>query len=120
MEEADQLCHRLAIIDHGRVLALDTPERLKASVGADTIVTVSVDAEDKQAFAERLRVALPNVNAAAASSTGVRLEVQGAKGVLPAIVAVAEDAGVRVTDLRLDEPTLETVFINLTGKDLRE
>src|SRR5215203_488874 len=47
MEEADQLCHRLAIIDHGRILALDTPEQLKASIGADTIVTITVgDAPD--------------------------------------------------------------------------
>ena len=53
MEEADQLCHRLAIIDHGRMLALDTPERLKASVGADTIVTISTDTEDREAFATR-------------------------------------------------------------------
>jgi ABC-2 type transport system ATP-binding protein len=50
----------------------------------------------------------------------VTLEVQGARGVLPAVVAQAEEAGVVVTDLRLEEPSLETVFINLTGKDLRE
>ena len=120
MEEADQLCHRLAIIDHGRVLALDTPERLKASVGADTIVTVTVDSGDTEAFAERLRTGLPNVHAAVAGPNGVRLEVQGSHGVLPAVVTIAEEAGVRVTDLGLDEPTLETVFIKLTGKDLRE
>ncbi len=120
MEEADQLCHRLAIIDHGRVLALDTPERLKASVGADTIVTVTVDSGDNEAFAERLRSGLPNVHAAVAGPNGVRLEVQGSHGVLPAVVTIAEEAGVRVTDLGIDEPTLETVFINLTGKDLRE
>lgn len=120
MEEADQLCHRLAIIDHGRVLALDTPERLKASVGADTIVTVTVDSGDTEAFAERLRTGLPNVHAAVAGPNGVRLEVQGSQGVLPAVVTIAEEAGVRVTDLGLDEPTLETVFIKLTGKDLRE
>ena len=120
MEEADQLCHRLAIIDHGRVLALDTPERLKASVGADTIVTVTADSGDNEAFAERLRNGLPNVHAAVAGPNGVRLEVQGSHGVLPAVVTIAEEAGVRVTDLGIDEPTLETVFINLTGKDLRE
>jgi ABC-2 type transport system ATP-binding protein len=120
MEEADQLCHRLAIIDHGRMLALDTPERLKASVGADTIVTISTDTPDREAFAARLRSAIPGATGAVPIETGVRLEVQGSHGVLPAVVAVADDAGVAISDLRLDEPSLETVFINLTGKDLRE
>ena len=53
MEEADQLCDRVAIMDHGRILALDTPEALKRSVGADTIVTVKARG-DPQALAERL------------------------------------------------------------------
>ena len=50
----------------------------------------------------------------------VRLGVKGAEGVLPAVVQAAERAGINVTDLSISEPTLETVFINLTGKDLRE
>jgi len=50
----------------------------------------------------------------------VRLGVKGAEGVLPAVVQAAERAGFNVTDLSISEPTLETVFINLTGKDLRE
>ncbi|MBJ7307429.1 MAG: ATP-binding cassette domain-containing protein [Acidimicrobiia bacterium] len=120
MEEADQLCHRLAIIDHGRMLALDTPERLKASVGADTIVTISTDTPDREAFAARLRSAIPGATGAAPIETGVRLEVQGSHGVLPAVIAVADEAGIAISDLRLDEPSLETVFIKLTGKDLRE
>ena len=120
MEEADQLCHRLAIIDHGRMLALDTPERLKASVGTDTIVTISTDTPDREAFAARLRSSIPGATGASAIDSGVRLEVQGSHGVLPAVIAVADEAGVAISDLRLDEPSLETVFIKLTGKDLRE
>ena len=120
MEEADQLCHRLAIIDHGRVLALDTPEALKRTVGADTIVTISTDTADRDGFAQRLRAAVPDVTSAIVIEGGVRLGVQGAAGVLPAVVTAAEVAGVHLSDLRIDEPSLETVFINLTGKDLRE
>ena len=120
MEEADQLCDRLAIIDHGRVLALDTPEDLKRTVGADTIVTISTDAGDRERFAARLRDTVPSARSAAITDGGVRLEVQGVAGVLPAIVATAEAEGVHLSDLRIDEPSLETVFINLTGKDLRE
>jgi len=126
MEEADQLCSRLAIIDHGRMLALDTPEQLKRSVGADTIVTISTGgstaggAADLDAFGARLMTNIAGATSVASNSNSVILEVQGARGVLPAVVAQAEEADVVVTDLRLEEPSLETVFINLTGKDLRE
>ena len=126
MEEADQLCDRLAIIDHGRMLALDTPEKLKRSVGADTIVTISTGAAtsggsaDLDAFGALLMRTIPGASAVANNANSVILEVQGSRGVLPAIVARAEEAGVIVNDLRLEEPSLETVFINLTGKDLRE
>ena len=126
MEEADQLCSRLAIIDHGRMLALDTPEQLKRSVGADTIVTISTGgstsggAADLDAFGARIMNNIAGATSVASNSNSVILEVQGARGVLPAVVAQAEEAGVVVTDLRLEEPSLETVFINLTGKDLRE
>jgi ABC-2 type transport system ATP-binding protein len=120
MEEADQLCHRLAIIDHGRVLALDTPERLKASVGADTIVTITVDTPDPEAFAAHLLANIPGATTSNPIPGGVRLGVQGARGVLPAVVAIADESDLILSDLRIDEPSLETVFINLTGKDLRE
>jgi ABC-2 type transport system ATP-binding protein len=126
MEEADQLCDRLAIIDHGRMLALDTPEQLKRSVGADTNVTISTGSAagggtaDLQAFAARLLADIPGATDASVTDAGVVLAVQGSRGVLPAVVAVAEEASVIVNDLRLEEPSLETVFINLTGKDLRE
>lgn len=126
MEEADQLCSRLAIIDHGRMLALDTPEQLKRSVGADTIVTISTGGStsggvaDLDAFGARLMNNIAGATSVASNTNSVILEVQGARGVLPAVVAQAEEAGVVVTDLRLEEPSLETVFINLTGKDLRE
>ncbi len=123
MEEADQLCHRLAIIDHGRVLALDTPEALKASIGADTFVTVTTaPAADtvRRALADRLTTALEGVTNMEVTGDGLRFGVRGARGVLPAVLAAADEAGATVVDLRAEEPTLETVFIELTGKDLRE
>ena len=121
MEEADQLCHRLAIIDHGRVLALDTPAALKASVGADTIVTISVAGPDLPAgFEERLLAEVPGATATSPIEGGLRLALRGSEGVLPAVVAAAGRADVVVHDLSLEAPTLETVFIQLTGKELRE
>ena len=119
MEEADQLCNRLAIIDHGKVLALDTPEKLKRSTGADTMITVSADA-DLERLAGLLKDGIDGATDALVLEGQVLLGVTGAKGVLPQVVQVAEQHGVTVTDLSISEPSLETVFINLTGKDLRE
>jgi ABC-2 type transport system ATP-binding protein len=119
MEEADQLCSRVAIIDHGRLLALDTPARLKQSVGADTIVTVTADG-DLDALSSLLEQKIDGVTRADRVDGTVHLSVKGSHGVLPAVVTVAEDGGFVVSDLSVAEPTLEAVFINLTGKDLRE
>ena len=119
MEEADFLCDRLAIIDHGKLLALDTPEALKRSTGADTYVTVT-SPDHLEKVQEVLAREVPGVERAEVVEETVRLLVQGAEGVLPAVVSAADRGGVTVTDLSVTEPTLETVFIELTGRDLRE
>jgi len=119
MEEADQLCDRLAIIDHGRILALDTPAGLKASVGADTIVTVSAGG-DLASLAGLLEREVEGVTQTQQVDGTVRVHVKGASSVLPQVVTAAERGGFEVNDLSVAEPTLETVFINLTGKELRD
>jgi len=119
MEEADQLCDRVAIMDHGKILALDTPAGLKASVGADTIVTVHADG-DLDVLAGLLEREVTGVTSSVRSDGSIRVHVKGAASVLPPIVSAAERAGFNVQDLSVAEPTLETVFINLTGKELRD
>jgi ABC-2 type transport system ATP-binding protein len=119
MEEADQLCDRVAIIDQGRIVALDTPAGLKRSVGADTTVRVTASG-DLDALAATLRAEIRGATDATVMDGTVLLGVQGSTGVLPAVVQTAERHGHDVTDLSLSETTLETVFITLTGKDLRE
>jgi ABC-2 type transport system ATP-binding protein len=119
MEEAEQLCDRIAIIDHGRVLALDTPDELKRQVAADTIVSVTADG-DLDHVAAVLRDGLPDAGSVQRVGDAVQLTFTGTSGALPAIVGVAERAGVAVTDLAVSEPNLETVFLNLTGRELRE
>ncbi|MEZ5238349.1 MAG: DUF4162 domain-containing protein [Microthrixaceae bacterium] len=119
MEEADQLCDRVAIIDRGEIVALDTPGRLKASVGADTIVRVSTE-DDPEALAAALSRRVGSVTDAAVHDGVVVLATTSANGVLPQIVQCAQAEGFSVTDLSLRETTLEDVFIALTGRDLRE
>ncbi|HEX3540257.1 MAG TPA: ATP-binding cassette domain-containing protein [Acidimicrobiales bacterium] len=119
MEEADQLCDRLAIMDHGRILALDTPAGLKASVGADSIVTVHAGG-DLNALAVVLQSEVTGVTAVNLVDDSLQVHVKGASSVVPPIVTSAERNGFEVQDLSVAEPTLETVFINLTGKDLRD
>jgi ABC-2 type transport system ATP-binding protein len=119
MEEADQLCNRVAIMDHGVILALDTPAALKASVGADAIVTVRVSG-DPAGLAKLLETNLEGATRARELDDGAELHVQESSGVLPKVVGVAERGGFDLADLSLAVPTLETVFINLTGKDLRD
>ena len=119
MEEADQLCGRVAIMDHGKILALDTPEQLKRSVEADTIVTVKAGG-DPEALAERLSSELAEVTHTRTVEGGVELHVKGAERLVPRVVAAAESGGFDVVDLSVAEPSLETVFISMTGKELRE
>jgi ABC-2 type transport system ATP-binding protein len=119
MEEADELCGRVAIMDRGRILALDTPEALKRSVGADTIVTVKADG-DADALAALLSQQLSEVTNTRPVDGGVELHVKGAERLVPRVVAAAEGGSFDVIDLSVSEPSLETVFISLTGKELRE
>jgi ABC-2 type transport system ATP-binding protein len=119
MEEADELCDRLAIIDHGKLLSLGTPSELKNATGADTIVTVTAQG-DLDALAALLAAEVAGAQHATRVDQTVLVEVREQAGVLPLVFNVAERAGYHVSDVSVTEPTLETVFINLTGKELRE
>jgi ABC-2 type transport system ATP-binding protein len=124
MEEADHLCHRVAIMDHGRILALDTPAGLKRSLGADTIVRVGSEGDPETGGLRRLAAvlaAMEGARSAHVSEGGVLLYLSGPVArTLPRIFAAAEANGFPVNDLTVTEPTLEAVFITLTGKDLRD
>ena len=119
MEEADQLCDRIGIMDRGRILSLGTPAELKQSVGADTIVTVSSDG-DLERLAESLCDRVEGVDGASVHDGSVQVAVRGTDRVLVRVIGAAEEAGYTVSDVQVAPPSLETVFIGLTGKDLRD
>ncbi len=119
MEEADQLCNRVAIMDNGKILALDTPSNLKKSVGIDTIVQLEVKTNLQQ-FSDAVTKHLPQVIKTRLYGGGLELQIGKTDNLLSKIVAAADDAGSEVTNVSISEPTLETVFITYTGRDLRE
>jgi ABC-2 type transport system ATP-binding protein len=119
MEEADRLCQRVAIMDHGKILALDTPAALKQSIGADTVVTVKATGDTGQ-LAELLAREVEGVTRTRRVDGGIELHVQGGDRLVPRVVTAAERGGFDLADLSVSEPSLETVFINLTGKELRD
>jgi ABC-2 type transport system ATP-binding protein len=119
MEEADQLCNRLAIVDHGKILALDTPAALKRSVEADTIITVKAGG-DPDALAACFTERVEGITGTRAVDGGIELHVKGGDRLVPRVVEASEAGGFSLADLSISEPTLETVFINLTGKELRD
>jgi len=118
MEEADELCDQLAIMDHGKILTCDTPANLKRSLGAQTIYQLQIrELAQLDSLAEKFAT-IEHVQSVEKIPDGLRLYAQASDGLLPAIVATATPSGLR--DMRISEPTLENVFIRLTGRDLRE
>ena len=118
MEEADSLSDRLAIIDYGKVLALGSPEELKATYGAHTFFDLKLKSLDGLEPVVATLKARPDVTSAEATVDGLRVIAASSDGLLPDIVQAASRFGLR--DLKITEPSLETVFIQLTGRDLRE
>jgi len=120
MEEAERLCERVAIMDHGRILALDTPAALKQSIGADTIVTVRTTG-DPAALADLLARDVDGVTRTRVTDDGrLELHMRGGDRLVPRVVLSAERDGYELVDVSIAEPSLETVFISLTGRELRE
>jgi len=115
MEEADELCNRVAIIDHGKILVCDTPQNLKSSVGAQKVIKLHLAASDPQL--QQTLNQLPGIKNVETNKDGVRIFVDNLDGLLPRIIEVT---GPKLKDISVTETTLETVFIKLTGRDLRE
>jgi ABC-2 type transport system ATP-binding protein len=130
MEEAERLCDRVAIVDHGRVIALDTPRRLVAGLGADQIVFFAVAARrldgsagDEELTADTVALigrAAGATQAARATDGGWELAVAATHEAIPALLAELERHGLPLSELRTHSPTLEDVFVSLTGRALRD
>jgi ABC-2 type transport system ATP-binding protein len=119
MEEADQLCGRTAIVDHGKVLALDSPAQLKRSVPGGYLVELQVRNNANGAFTEALQT-LPGVVEIKSENDRVRIYADRVEGLLANAMRLAGEQDVMVTDAHVSEPSLENLFLHLTGRSLRE
>ena len=121
MEEADQLCRRVAIMDKGKLLALDSPARLKAGVPGGYLVELEVRAEDAALASLGPELsALGGVVKVEARDGAVRIYSDHAEGLLADAMRLASARGVMVTHARVAEPSLENLFLHLTGRSLRD
>jgi ABC-2 type transport system ATP-binding protein len=116
MEEADQLCERLAIIDQGKLLALDTPAKLKAQAPGETVIEVTFDAPVDEVV-PMVRT-IDGVSKAEARGAMLRVFSERRGETIPLLIAAGEERGLAVKDIHLDRPSLETLFISLTGRKL--
>ncbi len=118
MDEAERLCDRVAVVDHGRIIALGTPRELIAGLGADQVVELTLEG-DPASPAERC-AAIPGVLAVKLNGATLSLRVGLLHETLPRILDALRVAGAVVGELRTHAPTLEDVFVALTGRHLRD
>jgi ABC-2 type transport system ATP-binding protein len=125
MEEAQRLCHRVAIIDEGQIIALDTPSALIRSLGGGILVLGLEDSEGGpetgrvQAVVDRV-TELPAVKSATRDDGHFKVETHRFQEALMGILDITNQLDVRITSMEKWEPNLESVFLHLTGKKLRE
>ncbi len=115
MDEAQRLCDRVAIMDHGKVIALGTPRELIASLGAEHVVEFSAGEVDVEAVGR-----LDGVRSVRSENGSVLLQVTELHRAVPALLAELARQGVALTELRTHSATLEDVFVTLTGRHLRD
>jgi len=119
MEEADHLCDRIAIIDHGEIVALDTPEALKNMLGGDVIILELEKPED----IEKLCNAYQKngcANIVSKKMNEVFITVKNGERQIPHVLSLASNAGISIQSVSLRKPTLDDVFIHHTGRAIRD
>ena len=120
MEEAAQLCDRVAVVDHGKVIALGTPRELIASLGAEHVIQFAVADEHARLMDQDVLKGLPTVEDVARDGGSWRLTVREVHRAVPALLATLSERGAQPTELATHHATLEDVFMALTGRRLRD
>ncbi len=116
MDEADKLCDRIAIIDHGRIKAIGTPDELKRMVEGDLVIVRTVDGPPIEISLD----GIPGLKDYTIDGTEIRIRVEEGEKATPAIIESLVSRGYRIRSVELVRPSLEQVFLTLTGRSIRE
>ncbi|MEN2984586.1 MAG: ATP-binding cassette domain-containing protein [Dictyoglomaceae bacterium] len=120
MEEADSLCDRIAIIDKGEIKALDTPKRLKDSIGGDLITLKIADTDQASiSFVNRIK-GLDKVKNITSQDGRYTIIASNAEQLIPVIFSIAFEENVNITSITLKKPTLDDVYLAYTGKEFKD
>jgi ABC-2 type transport system ATP-binding protein len=119
MDEAERLCERVAIMDHGKIIAMGSPRELVASIGVEHVVEFSVDGMAQRLDAGALR-AIEGVRDVRMDDGVVRMQVTALHEAVPALLGELMSREIPLTELRTHSATLEDVFVTLTGRHLRD
>ncbi len=119
MEEADHLCHRIAIIDHGEIVALDTPEALKNMLGGD-VITLELENPDNIPRLCEIYKKDGCASIVSRKKNDVFITVRDGERQIPHVLELASDAGIPIRSVSLHKPTLDDVFLHFTGRAIRD
>jgi ABC-2 type transport system ATP-binding protein len=116
MDEADKLCHRIAIMDHGKIIALDTSQNLKNKIGGDLITLESAESEKLNSLLKGCKWC----KSGKVHDHSLTISTEHAEKYLPDMVRIANENGIKLDSITISKPSLESVFLYYTGKTIRE
>lgn len=117
MEEADYLCERVAIVDHGKIIVMDTPNKLKNTLGGD-VVSLEIESKSEE-FMKKLR-AIKWIKKMKKHDGKISLTMENGERRIPELVKMAEKDGIDILSVNFRKPSLEDVFIHFTGRSIRD
>lgn len=117
LEEADQYCDRIAIIDHGKILTIGTPRDLKKSIGGDVVMLQVVGNPE---MAVKVLEGIDGINGVKVVEGYIRFKVSDGSRAAPLIFEALSKAGIKVTSISIKEPSMDEVFMEYTGHSLRD
>jgi ABC-2 type transport system ATP-binding protein len=118
MEEADYLCHRVAIIDRGRIVAMDTPEKLKRAVGLN-LISLQIAQDSSGSSVDSLKE-LSWIKKIEARDGWLELSIDGGEERIPELIDFTDNRGLDILSIKLYKPSLEDTFLHYTGRTIRE
>ena len=119
MEEADQLCDRIGIIDSGKIQVIDSPENMKNAMGNEVISILIEENDSRESFLSELEK-IESVNNINQDDSKLVLFVANGTEVIPKIFQISSDIGIKIKSISLTQPTLDDVFISYTGHEIRD